>query len=330
LDPKMKDDLTSVAEKFFDSKEIYEGLGVPWKRGLLFHGPPGNGKTVSIKALMHTLAHRDRPIPTLYVRSAPSTYTIGRIFSFARTMAPCMLVLEDIETIVRETTRSYFFNEVDGLENNGGILMVASTNFLNKLDPGLTSRPSRFDRKYLFRLPNEHERVLYADYWRRKLKNNDKVDFPEKLCGSIAKITDGFSFAYMQEAFVASLLEIARLGSQQSSRLSFWKIFEEQVRILRRDMKSQLLGLDQSKISRPDTACEEYYPSGFEGDKTSQLQRTMALRDVGPPYRGYRSGRAEGDVAQVSDCFVDEAWLFGRDNGHCSSEHLHRIREPTS
>lgn len=49
LDEEMKQSLTEVSEKFFDSKKVYEDLGVPWKRGLLFHGPPGNGKTISIK-----------------------------------------------------------------------------------------------------------------------------------------------------------------------------------------------------------------------------------------------------------------------------------------
>ena len=49
LDEDMKQDLTEVSEKFFDSKEVYDDLGVPWKRGLMFHGPPGNGKTISIK-----------------------------------------------------------------------------------------------------------------------------------------------------------------------------------------------------------------------------------------------------------------------------------------
>ncbi|KAK3067458.1 hypothetical protein LTR53_015670 [Teratosphaeriaceae sp. CCFEE 6253] len=50
LDETVKKDLTSVTNKFFTSKQVYEDLGVPWKRGLLFHGPPGNGKTISIKA----------------------------------------------------------------------------------------------------------------------------------------------------------------------------------------------------------------------------------------------------------------------------------------
>ena len=54
---------------------------------------------------------------------------------------------------------------VQGLENNDGIFMVASTNHLEQLDPGLSSRPSRFDRKYRFPLPSEAERVMYCDYW---------------------------------------------------------------------------------------------------------------------------------------------------------------------
>jgi hypothetical protein len=71
LDPKMKKALTEVASKFFDSKDIYDEYGVPWKRGLIFHGPVGNGKTISLKALMHTLYDRKPPVVTLYVKSAP-------------------------------------------------------------------------------------------------------------------------------------------------------------------------------------------------------------------------------------------------------------------
>lgn len=120
LDPKMKKALTEVANKFFDNKDIYDEYGVPWKRGLIFHGPVGNGKTISLKALMHTLQERKPPVVTLYVKAAPYPYNIRDVFTMARAMSPCMLVLEDIDTIVTRTTRSYFFNEVDGLENNDG------------------------------------------------------------------------------------------------------------------------------------------------------------------------------------------------------------------
>ena len=82
---------------------------------------PGNGKTISIKALMKTLLDRKHPIPALYVKSAPQTYDIRNVFNQARALSPCILILEDVETIVTPQTRSYFFNEMDGLENNDGL-----------------------------------------------------------------------------------------------------------------------------------------------------------------------------------------------------------------
>ena len=167
-------------------------------------------------------------------------------------MAPCMLILEDIDTIVTPSSRSYFFNEVDGLENNDGIFMVASTNHLERLDPGLSSRPSRFDRKYLFPLPSEEERVLYCNYWREKLKNKPTINFPQKLCPAIAGITADFSFAYLKEAFVATLLAIAGQRSEESVRhgggddgdddlddYELWREMKKQVKSLRDDMDNR-------------------------------------------------------------------------------------------
>ncbi|KAL2060798.1 hypothetical protein VTL71DRAFT_8850 [Oculimacula yallundae] len=254
LDPKMKKELKSVSSRFFNSKEVYEDLGVPWKRGLIFYGPAGNGKTISIKALMHTLADREHSIPTLYVKTAPQTGHIRNVFALARVMSPCLLVLEDIDTIVTAQTRSYFFNEVDGLENNDGILMVASTNHMDRLDPGLSKRPSRFDRKYLFPLPSKAERVQYVQFWREKLKPKSDVEFPRLLVDPIAGIMHEFSFAYMQEAFVSTLLDIAHRhddddedgghegvhaeggGDGDLDKYELWTVMKEQVKMLREEM----------------------------------------------------------------------------------------------
>lgn len=213
LDAEMKKSIIGEVTKFFGSKDRYKKLRVPWKRGVIFHGPPGNGKTISIKAMMHSLYDRDDPVPTLYVRSLANyggpEYAISLIFGKARQMAPCFLVFEDLDSIVSDAVRSYFLNEVDGLQNNDGIMMVGSTNHLERLDPGISKRPSRFDRKYLFPDPNLEERVKYCEFWRRKLEDNEDVEFPEILTQAIARITKGFSFAYIQEAFVAALLAIA-------------------------------------------------------------------------------------------------------------------------
>lgn len=69
----------------------------------------------------------------------------------------------------------------------------------------------------MFPNPNIKERIAYCHFWQSKLSSNKSIDFPDKLCGAIAKITDDFSFAYMQEAFVAALLAIARNKSDEDS-----------------------------------------------------------------------------------------------------------------
>lgn len=98
------------------------------QRGLIFHGPPGNGKTISIKAMM-----KDLPHPSLYVKSfhtwAGDELGITMIFEKARAMAPCLLILEDIDSLVNMSNRSFFLNQVDGLDENDGILVLATTNY---------------------------------------------------------------------------------------------------------------------------------------------------------------------------------------------------------
>ncbi|KAI0389752.1 P-loop containing nucleoside triphosphate hydrolase protein [Xylariaceae sp. FL0594] len=214
LDADMKKAIIDDHQSFFDSREAYARLKVPWKRGVIYYGPPGNGKTISIKATMHMLYDRKPPVPTLYVRSLVAyggpERALALIFGKARQFAPCYLVFEDLDSIISDNVRSYFLNEVDGLKANDGIFMIGSTNHLDRLDPGISKRPSRFDRKYYFPDPNLEQRVAYCRYWQRKLSDNKDIEFPDKLCDAIAKITDKFSFAYMQEAFVAALLAIAR------------------------------------------------------------------------------------------------------------------------
>ncbi|KAI0014802.1 P-loop containing nucleoside triphosphate hydrolase protein [Xylariomycetidae sp. FL0641] len=214
LDAGLKRAIVEDHTGFFEARDTYARLQVPWKRGVIYHGPPGNGKTISIKAMMHQLYQRAEPVPTLYVRTLASyggpEASLKNIFQRARQYAPCYLVFEDLDSLVGDRARSYFLNEVDGLQANDGIFMVGSTNHLERLDPGISKRPSRFDRKYHFPDPDAAGRTAYARFWQRKLAANPDVAFPDRLCPAVARITHGFSFAYMQEAFVAALLAIAR------------------------------------------------------------------------------------------------------------------------
>lgn len=69
------------------------------------------------------------------------------VFDQARTTAPSCLVLEDLDSLINDRNRSFFLNQLDGLEGNHGLLIIGTTNHFDRLDPGLSSRPSRFDRK---------------------------------------------------------------------------------------------------------------------------------------------------------------------------------------
>ncbi|TAQ87099.1 hypothetical protein B7494_g4563 [Chlorociboria aeruginascens] len=251
LEKEKKSAIVDDVMGFFDGQQRYQEFGVPWKRGVIFYGPPGNGKTISTKALMHDISKRSSPgIESLYVKSFKTfqgpEYGIRQIFLKARQMAPCLLIFEDIDSLVDSTVRSYFLNEVDGLESNHGILMIGSTNHLERLDPGIAKRPSRFDRKYFFDSPNRDERVQYCEYWRNKLKENKKIEFPREMSERIADLTDKFSFAYMKEAFVAALLvivaksdEVFKYREDDLSGNVLYKELKRQITALRKEMDEE-------------------------------------------------------------------------------------------
>lgn len=291
---------------------------------------------------MHTL--NDRNIPCLYVKSARYTYQISMVFRMARQMSPCLLILEDIDTIVTPSTRSYFFNEVDGLENNDGILMIASTNHLDQLDPGLSKRPSRFDRKYLFPLPNKDERTLYCQYWRNKLKNKEEIEFPKSLCGPMAAITDRFSFAYLKEAFVSTLLEIARnhtdnLGIDADvhgldsddfeglDKYELWRYFKEQVRVLKDEMGNKAAGSSVGEYGEPMRGGRALPVPGemeppFEPTSVSRGEDIGAGSNIGTlPHRPIAHGKATATSEENVDrkFFQPLALLASQEEEGCDS-----------
>ena len=113
---------------------------------------------------------------------------------------------------------------------------------MDKLDPAIVKRPSRFDRKYLFRDPDVHSRVLYAQYWKQKLESIEEVSMSEADCASIAAITEGFTFAYIKEAFIATLFHLFSHQEEAKAMVDpnhpspFFKAFEVQTTMLREQM----------------------------------------------------------------------------------------------
>ncbi|KAK0547612.1 hypothetical protein OC846_003976 [Tilletia horrida] len=208
---------------FFESQSIFESLQVPWKRGILLMGPPGNGKTATIKAIIKDSIETATVLYARRLKSlrAGTSAAINDVFKHAREHAPCLLIFEDLDSLVEESARSVLLNQLDGLNSNEGILIIATTNHASKLDDALLNRPSRFDQKYSFDLPNEEMRGKFIEKWLRERVGLGRLVYDgasdagvdiknaEELIAVMVKRTEGWSFAFLKELFLCFLLRVA-------------------------------------------------------------------------------------------------------------------------
>lgn len=225
----LKQEIQDDFAQFLASREVYEHHGIPWKRGVLFIGPPGNGKTHTVKALVNQLRQ-----PCLYVRGFKAEFgtdqnNIQMVFERARLTTPCIVVLEDLDSMIDANSRAFFLNELDGFESNKGIVVLATTNYPDRLDPAILARPSRFDRKYYFQLPAHAERAAYIDWWNQHL--NAELQLSDKTRNQVIRSTEGFSFAYLKELFLSSMMSWTT-----APQASMDEVICEQLQQLRRQM----------------------------------------------------------------------------------------------
>ncbi len=205
LPDALKQEIQNDFRQFFASREMYERYSLPWKRGVLLIGPPGNGKTHTIKALVNQTKQ-----PCFYVKSFKSRYDseqdgMRSVFARARQTTPCIIVLEDLDSLIDNKNRSFFLNELDGSSMNTGVVVLATTNHPERLDTAILDRPSRFDRKYYFELPGEALRLAYVRAWNEELQLEMRVT--EGAITEVIAQTENFSFAYMKELFLSSMMQ---------------------------------------------------------------------------------------------------------------------------
>ena len=127
--------------------------------------------------------------------------------------------------------RSFFLNQLDGFERNHGMIILATTNYPDRIDSAIIDRPSRFDRKYHFPLPTLAERQEYLSSWQQQLCAETKWK-PEEVEASASR-TDGFSFAYLKELVISSVMSWMHEPST-----SFAIAMAEQADALRRQLKT--------------------------------------------------------------------------------------------
>jgi SpoVK/Ycf46/Vps4 family AAA+-type ATPase len=230
---------------FFASRKEFELLGVPWKRGILLTGPPGNGKSHLIRAILNRLS-----VPRLIVRNfGDDADDVQEVFDKVREMSPCVLVLEDIDSLIRPNLLSVVLNSLDGTEPLNGVLVIATTNHPEKLDPAIRNRPSRFDRLIEFGPPNEELRgLLLRKLFARAIEEGSLSD--QELI-SLVEVTQGFSIAYMKELAISTML----LWSADRGEASVFEIGLGMAETLRRQSFSA-----EEKASTPKVAATTAEP----------------------------------------------------------------------
>ncbi len=187
-------------ETLFDREEWFRENGLPFHRGYLFYGPPGNGKTSVIRVMA---AH---PAISAYTINLNSEHidddSLTELFEAAYANAPALIILEDIDRLFPKgaaderikVSLQHLLNCLDGVIVNDGIIVVATANNPTILDPAILKRPGRFDRVVAFRNPAAELRLGYL----RKLASRLKES---ALAEAIAE-SEGFSFAQLRESYI--------------------------------------------------------------------------------------------------------------------------------
>lgn len=153
-------------------RDLYKANGVPLKRGLVLHGPPGTGKTM----IGRTLARRCGVTFILATSGLlEDSDDVRRVFEWGRRFAPSILFFEDFDLVASErhgASRREILGEflagLDGLDSNEGIIAIATTNDLNAIEPALKDRPNRFDCVLEIPALGEEQRREFLHRWKQR------------------------------------------------------------------------------------------------------------------------------------------------------------------
>jgi GTPase SAR1 family protein len=215
LDPVMKKEIRQNTVGFLQKCRQLGRYGIPSLRGIILTAEPGTGKTTIIKALMSE-AENITCITTSAYGFLREGY-VAELFAIAQYLNPTIVFIEDIDFIGQE--RQQFFRgtpallelleEMDGIEEKKGVVVVATTNNIDALDKALSERPSRFDRVF---------RIGPLNYQQRSelIQNLAKINpFSKEIMEYIVKNTSGFTPAQLQEVVYGMIIS-QTVGGQET------------------------------------------------------------------------------------------------------------------
>ena len=187
------------------------------KRGLLLFGPPGVGKTHSVRWLISMLSG-----VTIIELSGDSLMLIGEACSVARTLQPAMIVVEDVDLIAEDRGMHpgqhpllfQLLNQMDGLAEDADVVFLLTTNRADVLEPALASRPGRIDQAVAMELPDVQARRRLFDLYRGDLV----ID--ESNLDSVIERTEGVTASFLKELVRRAALMAAEGGGSSADSSS--------------------------------------------------------------------------------------------------------------
>lgn len=215
-----KESLAEIVDYLHDPSK-YKEVGASMPKGILLVGPPGTGKTMLAKAVageanVSFFSMSGSEFVEMFVGMGAAK--VRDLFKQAKEKSPCIVFIDEIDAIgkkrdgniggndEREQTLNQLLTEMDGFEENSGVIILAATNRPESLDPALT-RPGRFDRRVPVELPDLKGREEILRVHAKKVKASQNIDF-----GKIARMASGASGAELANIVNEAALRAVRNG----------------------------------------------------------------------------------------------------------------------